>query len=62
MSGLALARRLRSGKKPLPVIVVTAFGSPEALAELDQCGVHAVFPKPFRVDQLSKSVREALES
>ena len=62
MSGLALARRLRSGRKPLPVIVVTAFGSPEALAELNQCGVHAVFPKPFRVDQLSKSVREALEA
>lgn len=62
MSGLALARRLRSGRKPLPVIVVTAFGSPEALAELEECGVHAVFPKPFRVDQLRRSVHEALGS
>src|SRR5262249_45419212 len=29
MSGLALTRRLRSGRHPMPVIVVTAFGSPE---------------------------------
>ncbi len=61
MSGAQLARRLRSGRRPTPVIVVTAFGTGEVLAELAECGVHAVFPKPFRVDQVRRSVREALE-
>jgi two-component system response regulator (stage 0 sporulation protein F) len=60
MSGAQLARRLRSGRRPLPVIVVTAFGTGEVLAELSSYGVHAVFPKPFRVDQVRRSVREAL--
>ena len=60
MSGLTLARKLRAGRRPLPVIVVTAFEDPEIRAELDDCGVHAVFSKPFRVDQLRRSVREAL--
>jgi CheY-like chemotaxis protein len=60
MGGAQLARRLRSGKRPTPVIVVTAFGTGEVLAELSSYGVHAVFPKPFRVDQVRRSVREAL--
>ena len=60
MSGVQLARRVRTGRNPLPVIVVTAFGSKQALAELEGFGVHAVFPKPFRVEQLRRSVRDAL--
>jgi two-component system response regulator (stage 0 sporulation protein F) len=60
MSGVTLARRIRTGRHPLPVIVVTAFGSAEALAELEGIGVHAVFSKPFRVEQLRRSVRDAL--
>jgi DNA-binding NtrC family response regulator len=42
------------------VIVVTAFGSSEVLQELADSGVHAVFPKPFRVDQVRRSVRDAI--
>lgn len=60
MSGVALVRRLRGGRHPIPVIVVTAFGSSETLQELTECGVHAVFAKPFRVDQVRRSVRDAL--
>ena len=61
MSGAQLARRLR-GRRAAPVIVVTAFGSSEVLAELASYGVRAVFPKPFRVDQVRRAVREALEA
>jgi two-component system response regulator (stage 0 sporulation protein F) len=62
MSGSQLARRLRGARRAVPVIVVTAFGSSEVLEELAGFGVRAVFPKPFRVDQVRRSVREALET
>jgi two-component system, response regulator, stage 0 sporulation protein F len=60
MGGAQLARRLRGGRRPTPVIVVTAFGSHDVLQELSDYGVHAVFPKPFRVDQVRRSVRDAV--
>ena len=60
--GRALARRLRVGRRPIPVIVITAYGSPEVLEELQGFGVHAVFRKPFRVDHIRRTVREALAS
>ena len=60
--GRSLARRVLSGRRPLPVIVLTAYGSADVLEELHSFGVHAVFRKPFRVDQIRRTVREALAS
>ena len=60
MSGLQLARKLRRGRFAQPVIVVTAYGSPETLRDLRRAGVADVFPKPFHVDALRRSVRRAL--
>jgi CheY-like chemotaxis protein len=60
--GIRLARRLRSARQPLPIIVLTAYGTRQAIDELESCGVHAVFSKPFRVDQLRRTVRDALVS
>jgi CheY-like chemotaxis protein len=62
MNGIRLARRLRSARQPLPIIVLTAYGTRQAIDELESCGVHAVFSKPFRVDQLRRTVRDALVS
>ena len=61
MGGLDLVRRLKSRRNGAAVIVVTAYGSPQVLRELEACGVHACFPKPFLVEQLRRSVRHALE-
>lgn len=58
--GRSLARRALAGRRPLPVIVLTAYGTADVLEELQAFGVHAVFPKPFRVDQIRRTVREAL--
>ncbi len=60
--GRSLARRLRGGRRPLPVIVLTAYGSHDVLEDLRSCGVQAIFPKPFRVDHLRRCVREVLAS
>ena len=62
MSGLDLARKLRRGPHAQPVIIVTADGSPEVLRDLERAGVQHCFPKPFAIDGLRRSVRQALEA
>jgi DNA-binding NtrC family response regulator len=62
MSGLELARKLRRGPHAQPVIIVTADGSPEVLRDLQKAGVSQCFPKPFPIDGLRRSVRQALET
>lgn len=62
MTGLDLARKLRRGRHAQPVIVVTAYGSTETLRDLKAAGVAECFPKPFGMDGLRRSVRQALEA
>ena len=61
MSGLDLARKLQRGPHAQPVIIVTAYGTPESLRELRRVGVAECFPKPFPIDTLRRSVRKALD-
>ena len=61
MDGLELVRRLKGRKHDVPVIVVTAYGSAGTLKDLEAAGIHACFPKPFRMEQLRKSVKSALD-
>jgi DNA-binding NtrC family response regulator len=60
MSGLDFARKLARSRHRQPVIIVTAYGSPDTLRELEAAGVVQCFPKPFRMDQLRWAVRQAL--
>jgi len=60
LSGLELAQKLTRGRHAQPVIVVTAYGSPETVRDLVRAGVSDVFPKPFHVDDLRRAVRRAL--
>jgi len=62
MSGLDLARKLRRGRHAQPVIIVTAYGTPESLDHLRDAGVVDCFPKPFAIDGLRRSVHRALAS
>jgi two-component system response regulator (stage 0 sporulation protein F) len=62
MSGLELARKLQRGRCAQPVIIVTAYGTPEAIRELRAAGVADCFPKPFPIDMLRRSVRRALDA
>ena len=61
MSGLDLAKRLQKGPHAQPVIIVTAYGTPQVLSELRRVGVSECFPKPFPLEMLRRSVRRALE-
>lgn len=60
MSGLEFARKLRRGRHAQPVILVTAYGSADTVKDLRRAGVADVFPKPFHIDALRRSVRRAL--
>ena len=62
MSGLELARKLRRGPRSQPVIIVTAYGTPEMLVQLRRAGVCECFAKPFPIDVLRRSVRRALDA
>jgi DNA-binding NarL/FixJ family response regulator len=44
------------------VIIVTAYGTPEAMRDLERAGVAGCFPKPFPMDDLRRSVRRALNN
>ena len=61
MSGLELARKLKRGHRAQPVIIVTAYGSPDLHRLLRRAGVADCFSKPFPIDGLRRSVRRALE-
>jgi DNA-binding NtrC family response regulator len=62
MSGVELARKLRRGAKAQPVIIVTAYGTPETIRDLERAGIAGCFPKPFPMDDLRRSVRRALSA
>ena len=61
MSGIDLAKRLQKGPHAQPVIIVTAYGTPQVLAEMRRVGVADCFPKPFPLEMLRRSVRHALD-
>jgi DNA-binding NtrC family response regulator len=61
MSGLDLARKLSRGRHAQPVIIVTAYGGHDVERDLERAGVAGCFSKPFPIDLLRRSVREALD-
>jgi CheY-like chemotaxis protein len=55
-SGLAVLRAIRSWEWRVPVILVTAFGSDDALDEAFRLDATAVLMKPFDLDDLRSAV------
>lgn len=62
MTGLEFARKLQRGRHAQPVILVSAYGTPDGTDDLARAGVADCFPKPFPIDVLRRSVRRALET
>ncbi|WP_417911627.1 sigma-54-dependent transcriptional regulator [Candidatus Electronema sp. TJ] len=60
MGGLSLLAELKSRKPELPVIMVTAFASPDDAVQAMKNGAFDYLSKPFNVDELRKVVRAAL--
>ena len=61
MSGLELVREVRNRFPEVPVVIVTGYASLEtALAAMHE-GVYDYLTKPFQIDELRLTVRNALE-
>lgn len=58
--GLAVARELMKARPSLPVILMTAYGTPEVMAEAAALGIRRVLLKPFDLEEVIPLVRAAL--
>ena len=58
--GLTVARHARSRVPPIPVILITAYDSPQARTAAKETGVSSYLPKPFSNAAFLQSVERAL--
>ena len=59
---LSLLASVRHLLPAVPVILMTAFGTPEAFEEARRLGVFTVLDKPFDLDELDRLVERALDT
>ncbi|MBI4496194.1 MAG: sigma-54-dependent Fis family transcriptional regulator, partial [Deltaproteobacteria bacterium] len=60
MDGLELLRRMRERNHRLPVIMITAYASPEDAISAMKAGAYDYLPKPFKNEEVRAVVRNAL--
>jgi two-component system response regulator FixJ len=61
MTGLELQTRLVELERRIPIIFMTAYGTPRMRAQALQAGAVSVIDKPFNDEVLLETVRAALE-
>jgi DNA-binding NtrC family response regulator len=59
-NGVALLKTIKDRCPSCPVIMMTAFGSPEMTEEAFSQGAFAIVSKPFQLDDVSRLVDQAL--
>ncbi len=62
MSGLDLLKELKESFPDLPVLIITAFASPEDAVVAMKNGAFDYITKPFKVDEINAIINSALES
>ena len=60
--GIAIMKDFRTKRPDIPVILITAFSSVDSAVEAMKLGAYDYVTKPFNLDELSISVRRALET
>jgi DNA-binding NtrC family response regulator len=60
MSGVELLRNIRDITKELPVIMLTAYGSPETAREASALGAFDYLSKPFTPEEVLETIEAAL--
>jgi len=58
--GLSLLERFKTLSPRMPVILMSAFGTPELKTEAARLGALGFLDKPFRVEKLLRLMREAV--
>jgi DNA-binding NtrC family response regulator len=59
--GMYLMREVKKDLPEIPIIVMSGYPTPETVADVLKLGATQFIPKPFRPDELTKSVRQVLE-
>lgn len=62
VDGLSVARAVKQARPSCPVILMTAYGSPELVEEAAAGQIHAVIDKPFDLQEVVRLVRDALRA
>lgn len=60
MNGLKLITTLKERGVAIPMVLITAYDTPQLAREAREIGVSAYIPKPFFVDQLINTIRDLL--
>ena len=61
MSGVEVLRHVKRSGADIPVIMITAYASTETAVEALRLGAYDYVTKPFKVDELKVTIRNALE-
>jgi FixJ family two-component response regulator len=62
MTGLALQRELKAGRREIPIVFITAREDEEVRAQALKEGAVAVLPKPFSDTSLLNALKAALQA
>ena len=60
--GMYLMREVKKSRPGVPIIVMSGYPTPETITEVLRLGATLFIPKPFRPDELMKSVRQVLKN
>ena len=61
VSGMEVLRKSKEINPEVPVIMITAFGSPESAVEAMKLGAYDYITKPFKLDEIQLVINKALE-
>ena len=62
MDGDELLAKLKANHKYLEVIILTGHGSVDSAVECTKLGAFGYLPKPYEIDKLSETLKEAFEA
>jgi DNA-binding NtrC family response regulator len=60
--GMYLMREIKKNWPEIPTIIMSGYPTPETISEVLRLGANLFIPKPFRPDELTKSVRQVLKN
>jgi DNA-binding NtrC family response regulator len=60
--GMFLMREIKKDLPEIPIIVMSGYPTPETVADVLELGATQFIPKPFRPDELIKTIHQVIES
>lgn len=60
LDGFDVLRHVQQSRQPVPVVLMTAYGSPGAAEKARRLGAFAYLPKPFDFEELDQVLRQAM--